>query len=203
MVSVITGDIVNSRRATSASWLKILKKELSKLGGTPKQWEIYRGDSFQVEIKNPADALGTAIQIKAAVKTLKGMDVRMAIGIGDKSYSAKKITESNGTAFINSGEMAEMLKRLKLNLSIKSTSDEFNYEMNLYIKLALVIMDGWTKTASETMYTVLLHPNKSQEEIGKLLGIPQSAVSRRLKRACYSEITELIEMYRNKASKLK
>jgi hypothetical protein len=82
MISVITGDIINSIKTQSATWLKVLKKELSKWGDSPKQWEIYRGDSFQVEIKNATDAITAAMQLKAAVKSIKGVDVRMSIGIG-------------------------------------------------------------------------------------------------------------------------
>jgi len=203
MISVITGDIINSKGTAPAGWLKVLKKELGKLGNTPKQWEIYRGDSFQAEVKNPADALAVALQIKAAVKALKGADVRLAIGIGEKTYSAKSITESNGSAFNYSGELAEELKKLKLNLSVRSGSPEFDREMNLYLKLALIILDGWTMNAAKTIYTALQHPEKSQEALGKLLGIRQNAISTRLKRARYYEIIELIEMYRSKIAEFK
>lgn len=202
MISVITGDIINSKGTAPAIWLKVLKKELSRLGDTPKQWEIYRGDSFQAEVKNSIDVFAIAIQIKAAVKSLKGVDVRLAIGIGDKTYNTKRITESNGSAFVHSGELVEELKKLKLNLAIRSSSPKFNYEMNLYLKLALITMNSWTVNAAKTIHIALQHPDKSQEELGKLLGIRQNAVSTRLKRACYYEIMELIEMYRSKVAEL-
>src|SRR5687768_12105756 len=105
MISVITGDIINSKRIKPSTWLKALKKDLNSWGDTPKQWEIYRGDSFQLEIKNAADALTAAIQLKTTIKSLKGVDVRMAIGIGEKNHNARNITESNGSAFIHSGEL--------------------------------------------------------------------------------------------------
>jgi hypothetical protein len=203
MISVITGDIINSKRIKPASWLKVLKKDLNHWGDTPKQWEIYRGDSFQLEVKNAADALTAAIQVKAAIKSLKGVDVRMAIGIGEKNHNAKNITESNGSAFIHSGELLEELKGYKLNLAIRSPVPVFDTEMNLYLKLALVFMNSWTSNAAETIHVAMLHPDKSQEALGKLLGIKQNAVSTRLKRACYYEIIELIQIYRIKVAKLK
>ena len=203
MISVITGDIINSRKTQSATWLKALKKELSKWGETPKQWEVYRGDSFQVEIKNAADALTAAMQIKASIKSLKGVDVRMAIGIGEKEYGAKSITESNGSAFVYSGELVEELKKLKLNLLVRSNTPAFDTQINLYLKFALIIMNSWTTNAAETMYAALEHPDKSQEALGKLLGIKQNAVSTRLKRACYYEMIELLEMYQTKLAELK
>ena len=202
MISVISGDIINSRKTQSATWLKVLKKELSKWGDSPRQWNIYRGDSFQVEIKSATDALSAAFQIKAAIKSLKGMDVRMAIGIGEKEYSAKNITESKGSAFIHSGELVEAHKKLKLNLWIRSSNATFDREMNLYLKLALIVMDSWTTNAAEAIHTSLQHPEKSQEAIGKLLGIKQNAISTRLKRACYNEIIALNEMYQTKLAEL-
>ncbi|MBX2894101.1 MAG: transcriptional regulator [Cyclobacteriaceae bacterium] len=202
MIAVITGDIIKSRRITTKAWLTSLKKELNKLGKTPQQWEIYRGDSFQVEVKNPADALLVAIKIKAAIKCLKDGDVRMGIGIGNKNYNARQITASNGGAFTNSGELLEALKSLKMNLAVRSDNEKFNSEINLYLKLISIIMDSWTINAAEAIYTVLDRPGKSQEALGKLLKIKQNAVSTRLKRACYYEIKEVIEMYRTKITEL-
>lgn len=203
MTSVITGDIINSQKEKPAIWLKPLKHALSKWGDTPKQWEIYRGDSFQLEVKNPANALRIAIQIKSSVKAVKNMDVRMAIGIGEKKYNAKKVSESNGSAFVSSGEMLEQLKILDLNLAVKSPNPVFDKEINLYLKLALLVMDRWTSTAAETINVALNHPDKSQAALGKLLKIRQNTVSTRLKRARFEEIVEVIKMYEEKTAQLK
>ena len=202
MTSVITGDIINSRKTPSTLWLRVLKKELGSLGETPKNWEIFRGDSFQVEVKNPALALVTAIRIKAAIKSINGIDVRMAIGIGNKTHSSKKITESNGSAFIYSGELVEELKKRKLNISIRSHNTKFDNEINLYLKLALIVMDSWTVNAAITMSVAIQNPDKSQQALGKIMKIKQNAVSTRLKRASYYEIKELIQMYQNKLVEL-
>ena len=202
MTNVITGDIINSKKSRTAGWIKVLKKELGRWGDTPKQWEIFRGDSFQLEVKDTTQVLAIAIQLKAALRTLPGIDVRIAIGIGDKTYNAKVITESNGSAFVHSGELVEELKELKVNMAIRSGHNNFDKEMNLYLKLALVIMDGWTTNSAKTVYTAMLYPAKSQEELGKLLKVKQNAVSTRLKRACYYEIKEVIEMYQTKITEV-
>ena len=100
MTSIITGDIVNSKMNEPNVWIPLLKQALNLYGSEPKEWEIYRGDSFQLEIK-PEKALEASILMKATIKTIKGLDVRLAIGIGDKTYNSEKITISNGTAFVN------------------------------------------------------------------------------------------------------
>src|SRR5690606_23044221 len=99
MIAIITGDIINSRKADAALWMKVLKGSLNTFGRSPKVWEIYRGDSFQLAIQDPEKVLQALIILKSALKSIKGLDVRMAAGIGTISFSAAKITESQGSAF--------------------------------------------------------------------------------------------------------
>lgn len=68
MTSVITGDIINSRDVLAETWLPILKQSFNKIGKTSKTWEIFRGDSFQIEIENIANALLFTIELKTAIK---------------------------------------------------------------------------------------------------------------------------------------
>ncbi|MCM5663041.1 transcriptional regulator [Galbibacter mesophilus] len=202
MTSVITGDIINSRKKNPEEWLIPLKEVFSGISGNQKFWEIYRGDSFQVEIKDVYFAFSAAVLIKATIKSIKGLDVRMSIGIGDKTHEGEKISESNGSAFLNSGELFENLKPLKTNLAIQTDNSAVNKELNLYFKLALIAMDNWTASSAEIVKVSLESPTLSQEELGSLIGIKQSAVSERLKRASFEEIMELDIMYREKISSL-
>ena len=203
MVSVITGDIINSRDLKNQSlWLVPLKKLFNEVGKSPKTWEIYRGDYFQIEIKKPEDALLFAIRIKALVKSIKGIDVRMAIGIGKKSFTAAKVTESNGEAFIYSGEKFENLKKEKRTLSIKSPWASFDNEMNLYISLSLIAMDTWKQATAETIQISIQNQNKGQQEIGAILGVKQPTVSEGQTRGHYIEIMEMENLYRSKIKTL-
>ena len=203
MVAVITGDVINSKKNAPQIWLTPLKKELNRIGKTPKSWQIYRGDSFQAVINNPVDALLIAMKLKASLKSVKGINVRMAIGIGSRTYNAAKVTESNGSAFVHSGEKFEMLNQEKQNLGIKSEWPQFDNEMNLYLKLALIAMNNWTVNAAEIVRVAMENPEKSQQQLGKMVGIKQSAISTRLRRAYYEEIMEVNEMYKTKLKSLK
>jgi len=203
MVSVITGDIINSKTNVPRTWLVPLKKELNRIGEDPKYWQIYRGDSFQAVINKPEEALLTVMKIKAALKSISGMNVRIAIGIGGRNYNAAKVTESNGSAFVHSGEKFESLNREKQNLAIKSDWPKFDNEMNLYLKLALIAMDNWTVNAAEIVKVAMENPAKSQRQLGVMIGIKQSAISTRLRRAYYEEIMEVNEMYIAKIKLLK
>lgn len=203
MVCVITGDVINSKKNAPQVWLAPLKKELNRIGKTPKSWQIYRGDSFQTVINKPEDALLIAMKLKASLKSVKGINVRMSIGIGSRTYNAAKVTESNGSAFVHSGEKFEMLNQEKQNLGIKSDWPQFDNEMNLYLKLALIAMNNWTINAAEIVRVAMGNPEKSQQQLGKMVGIKQSAISTRLRRAYYEEIMEVNEMYKAKLKLLK
>ncbi len=197
MIGIITGDIVNSRKLSSEIWMDGLKQLLNTFGKNPIEWEIYRGDEFQLEIKNPEDALLIALRIKAYFKTLK-LDARMSIGFGNKTYEASKISESNGTAFSRSGEVFETLKKQKINLAINSSDEALNAEINLMLRLSLTFMDNWLVQSAELVLTSIENPTLSQEEIGLKLGINQAAVSKRQKRAQFDLAMEMEKYFRNK-----
>jgi predicted XRE-type DNA-binding protein len=200
MVAILTGDIIHSRSLAAKTWLTALKSALMKVGGKDN-WEIFRGDSFQIQTP-PEEALLQAIYIKASIKTLKGLDVRIAIGLGEIGFSAKKITESNGEAFINSGEKLDELKENRLTLAVKSRRQEFDYEMNVAIRLALIAMDNWSQASAEMVKLSIEKSGISQLELAELSGKSQSTVSEALKRARFAEILELDGLYKKKVSGL-
>ncbi|HUI32367.1 MAG: SatD family protein [Dysgonamonadaceae bacterium] len=202
MIAVIKGDIIASRKLSNQEeWLQPLKALLNRWGKTPKQWELVWGDFFQLEISDPEVALKRALQIKSLIKKSGAIDVRMSIGIGEKTFSGTRISESNGPAFVNAGDKFEKLKKEKINLAIQSPWSELDKEMNLYLKLAGTIMDSWSVSSAELMEIVLNHPEATQEEIGKKLGIKQNSVSGRWSRAKVDEILEIEEIYRQKIKK--
>ncbi|MCC5916888.1 MAG: hypothetical protein JJU02_06120 [Cryomorphaceae bacterium] len=212
MVAVIAGDIIASRKMVNQDkWLLPLKALLSTWGDSPKDWKLDRGDFFQVEIKNIEDVLINALEIKALIKKIapiderkkiSTIDVRLAIGIGEKTYAGESISESNGPAFIHSGEKFDLLKKGNTTLGIKTPWKDFDEEMNLYLKLAGTFMDKWSVSSAELVQIVLNSPNTTQEEIGKQLGIQQSGVSRRWNRAHVDELLSVEKIFRKKINTL-
>ena len=202
ITAIITGDIVQSRNADNALWLRRLKKALSKEGKSPQTWEIFRGDSFQIEVANPGRALYTAMRIKAAIKTVKDLDVRMAIGIGEKRFSSNRITESDGKAYVFSGETFESLKRLKRKLAIKTPWVEFDRDMNLFFQLAAIPMDDWSQVSAEFIELLLDHPTLTQSQLAKKLKITQPAVSDRQNRSHFETLMALEQRFRERITPL-
>lgn len=203
MTSVITGDIINSKSVKlPEAYLEQIRATLQVLGTEHTDWEIFRGDSFQIEIKDPLQAFWQCVYIKACLKTRKELDARMAIGIGEKTYEAKTISEANGTAFIRSGEMFEKLKREKTNLLINTGKEKLDAELNVYFQLTLIAMDYWTPNSAEMVKLSLENPEMNQQQLGELIGIKQNTVSERQKRAALNQLEDFDFIFREKIIKI-
>ncbi len=189
IVAVITGDIIHSRKVKPAIWLPLLEEALQKYGLKNKKWKIYRGDSFQLEVE--ISKLFEAIfYIKSNIKAQKLLDVRMSIGIGEKTHKGKDIMTSNGTAYIYSGEAFENLK--KQTILIKTCWDELDEQLNLILGLAVSIVEKWNPNISKTVVSALNNSNLTQSELAEKLDKKQSQISHELRKANYEEIQKTI-----------
>ncbi|MDP5230028.1 MAG: SatD family protein [Cellulophaga sp.] len=194
MIAIVTGDIINSESSKAETWMPLLKNQLLKFGKTPEDWEIYRGDEFQIKT-TPEKALELSLLLKAKFKTITSLDVRLGIGIGNEAFRGKSISESNGTAYKNSGRVFETLKEQKRTIAIKTESINKDETLNLMLKLALDFMDNWSTVSAEIIYLALENPEMQQQELATILGIQQSAVSQRKKRARLSLVQEVLTYY--------
>lgn len=195
MTSILTGDIINSRNVASNEWLPLLKNTFNTVGASPKTWEIYRGDSFQIEISKPENSLLFAIKLKSTLKKIKNLDVRIAIGIGDKNNDYKNITEGSGAAFLSSGWAFDNLLK-KQNLAIAMSNKKLENILNTSLALASLTMDNWTVNSADFVTKYLENPNATQKIIAKELSISESSASERRKRAGLDEILQLEKLYR-------
>ncbi|MEH6657097.1 transcriptional regulator [Leeuwenhoekiella marinoflava] len=190
MRAVLTGDIINSRE--DEGWQQELVAILDQYGTAPQDWEIYRGDSFQLEV-DATTALKAAIHIKAVIKTRAELDVRIAIGLGDKTYTATQITQANGSAFVHSGTAFDAIKNNTLVL--QSASKDFDETLNVMLSLASLTMDNWPPVTAAIVKARLEAPELNQTELSKQLNKAQSAISKALSRAGYDEVTKMLTYY--------
>lgn len=197
MIAVVTGDIIGSRSVATDLWLPKLKEGLSHYGTTPLDWEIYRGDSFQSSLK-PELALEAILLLKAKFKQFPNLDIRAAIGIGEQSYQARNITESNGEAFVNSGECFEQMKG---NLAIQTPWDDYNQHFSIAFSLSDKLIEQWTAVSSKIIEARLHYPQKTQQELAELLNTKQPLISNGLSRAHFKEISRLNQYYKTQLRK--
>ncbi|MCU7613683.1 SatD family protein [Chryseobacterium sp. GMJ5] len=201
MIAVITGDIINSQRTETEVWITRLKDLLAKWGSSPQTWEIYRGDEFQLKC-NIDDVFWRFLAIKSLIKSQENLDVRIAIGIGEENFYSEKITESNGTAYVNSGRLLNHLKSDGHTVSVKTTSESVDRDLNILLKWSSKDFDKWTVATSEIIHEMIMNQEITQEELAKKFLISQSSVSQRIKRANYDLIVETNQYFRKKISEL-
>jgi hypothetical protein len=199
MIAILTGDMIASRKQLDTNlWLLPLKSWLALNHGEQGiAWDIYRGDSFQLKLTRPADALKTAIQLKSLLKQTKGIDIRIAIGIGHESFNSQKIMESQGSAFVRSGELVDKLKNKKQSLAIGTGNETLDTELNLIIRLILLTIDHWSP-AEASLASLLFHKHQSIQAYAKALGVSISTTSERKKRAHLDEIVDAEKFIRSK-----
>ncbi|MGD1318027.1 SatD family protein [Chryseobacterium sp. 2R14A] len=201
MIAVITGDIINSQHAETEVWINKLKNLLEKWGSAPQIWEIYRGDEFQLKC-GIDDVFWHFLAIKSLIKSQENLDVRIAIGIGEENFSSEKITESNGSAYVNSGRLLNDLKSDGHTVSIKTSNESVDRDLNMLLKWASKDFDNWTMATSEIIHEMIMNQDITQEDLAKKFAISQSSISQRLKRANYELIVETNQYFRKKISEL-
>lgn len=203
MRAVVTGDIIGSTKVDPQMWLPTLKQVLNRWGTEPGGWETYRGDSFQLILNSAEQVWEVMIWLKAGIRAMQGLDVRLGIGIGPVTFQSGRVTQSNGDAFIRSGQIFDALAKMDQNVAIKTPWEDFDQEVNLGLKLLTTIISDWTSISCQAILTKLEHPRKSQMELGTLLGITQHAVSARLTRAKFDMVMEWVRYYERRLEQKK
>ncbi len=201
MIAVLTGDIINSQKADNKLWLPQLKRLFQQWSETGENWDIYRGDEFQVKCRVD-QVFHHAILIKSLLKSVEQLDVRIAIGIGTEVYQSERITESNGTAYVNSGRLLTEIKSSGKTIAIQSENVKMNRDLNILLRWAALDMDKWTAATAEIIHQLLLNHRCTQDELAAKLNITQSSVSQRLKRANFELLQETDQYFRKKILEL-
>lgn len=201
MIAIITGDIINSQKSDTEAWLPKLKDLLGTWSETPSNWEVYRGDEFQLKC-SVDEVFHKSLLIKSLIKTAENLDVRIAIGIGNEIFRSEKITESNGSAYVNSGRLLTDIKALGKTLAIQTENEKVNRDLNILFKWAAIDFDNWTAATAEIIHQLLRNSDLTQEELARELNITQSSVSQRLKRANFELLQETDQYFRKKIAEL-
>ena len=201
MIAIITGDIIKSQNTESEVWLPKLRELLGSWSATPETWEIYRGDEFQLKC-SVDEVFAKSLMIKSLIKGFENLDVRLAVGIGNEVFMSEKITESNGSAYVNSGRLLNDIKTEGRTLAIRTDNENVNRDLNILFKWASIDFDSWTVATAEIIHRMLTQKDLTQDQLAKDLTISQSSVSQRMKRANYELIQETDMFFRKKIAEL-
>lgn len=188
LAAVITGDIINS--TAQAGFVEKLRWVLTDVEAQfrlkKEDWEIYRGDSFQVVTGEPEHALMVAMLIRAGLRSgtyypdqQERFDAKTAIGIGTISRLRDKPGESAGEAFVYSGRKLDELQEKKYHMAIRTGFPVLDPLADSILRFADDIISNWSEVSADT---ACYHwfGNYNQEQLAEQLGISQPAVNKRL-----------------------
>jgi hypothetical protein len=197
--AVITGDIVASTDLSKPDLKKLMKNLSTVLSSY--QYEFFRGDSFQVYIKSPAEALGVLLQMRAvAMKLLPAVsapatDIRASIGIGQVKASVKSLRTASDEVFVLSGRTFDSLKAPQRLLI---TSHEKNTVINIGLKVtgnfADYIFQRLTAKQAAVVFELLM--NRTQTETARRLKKSQATIHKHVQSAGWVEIEKLLTDYK-------
>ena len=218
--AVITGDIIQSTKMNSKDRKMLIDEVDAALKLWSKdynmQYELYRGDSFQCLLQDPANALRVALLIKTFIKNLNPseayevkskdnplkkqsmlypvwmFDTRIAIGIGEVEGGTESLGKANGDAYQLSGRTLDNLKGSKQSIGI-ATDDTYQMELETECTLVDCIIARNSALQCEVICLKLL--GYTEIEIAKQLDIAQSAVNQRSNNGGWNAIHTMVQRY--------
>jgi hypothetical protein len=222
LYAIINGDIIGSTRMSikeREEFMKHLQRGFEALKkiktlGIVRNFEIYRGDSFQGALEKPEGALRAALLLRSLSRMSQPTmvkvnpvakkvfissafdvtDLRIAVGIGTVTVLKNKLMESDGEAFRLSGRLFDSMKRQGPNLAIETSFKDMNKELEASWGLIDAIVNKWTRAQAEVVYYCLL--GYSQVEIAKsLIKVSPPALNQRLKGAGWSALEKMITYF--------
>ena len=185
---VITGDIVKSSKIkaehkdTLISVINELKTDVSSISNI--DIEFFRGDSFQILVKEVENTLLVAILLRAKLRGSQleiKCDARISIGIGSVEYINPSVILSDGEAFRSSGRGLDEIGKKK-RLVISTPWQTINSELAISTPFADDIISKWTKEQAEIIFISLL-TDKTQKAISETLDKTAQNVSKLLNAA--------------------
>lgn len=197
--AVITADIVNSTKLSRPEYKKLVKNLTALL--QRHQYEFFRGDSFQVLVKSPEEALKILLQLRTAAMKLSGTsmplaDVRASIGIGSIKLPVKSFQTASGDVFVLSGRSFDrMLKEERLMIICDEKYKAINLGLKLVSQFIDYLFQRLTFKQAGVVHELLM--NRTQMETAKRLKKSQATVHKHTQAAGWPELEKLLNDYKN------
>jgi len=213
--AVITGDIVGSSKLKPAERKELhaalkdtsdmLTEHFKQL--VPLQVDIFRGDSWQLLVIDPAQSLRIGLFFRAFLRgKMKStrVDTRISIGVGSIDIMPEEsISSGDGEAFRSSGEALESLSRThRMTISFPQSLISNNHQaLDVILKLIDALARDWTEKQAHAVSGALLE--YTQEKIARTWferEISQQAVAQHLDRAGWNAVEIGLNYFTNSLS---
>jgi hypothetical protein len=195
--AVITGDIVNSTGLVPSVEKKLINNIKKLFDGYI--FEFYRGDSFQVFINNPAEALVKSLLCRTAAVSLNdadenmATDIRLSIGVGNVRLPVRVLATAKGEAFILSGRAFDNINKTGARLAISSANPLANVGLAVISDYINSIFG--TMTGKQAAVIFELMKGKTQQQVAAKFKKSKSTINQHVSSAQWPEIENLILQY--------
>ncbi len=199
MHAVLTADIVNSTQLSpdkETALLNALRSTLSSYS-----YEFYRGDSFQVLIKEASVALDVALQCRTNAILLSQespalqYDVRISVGLGAVEEPIANLSTAKGEAFILSGRAFDSLPRNGGAIFITTNQPMANLALSCLGDYLNSIFRQMTAKQAEVITSLLKGQN--QQQVADKLNRSKSTISQHVSAGRWDEIEKIQQYYKS------
>lgn len=200
-LAVITSDFVDSTKLSSnkRKRLSVLVSDaVVFLMGEKQNFQIFRGDSFQIRVPDPAYSLSIAMGLRVYFKAfgakedIPNLDARVSIGVGGETLHRVAVGKSDGEAYRLSGLGLDAMPMQQL-LAIHLENTTVPYFWDTLALFLDDILSNLTQAQAEALLWAF--KGKNQEEIAHALNISQAAVNQRLKSAKFALIKQSLHCF--------
>lgn len=196
--AVLTSDIVNSTLLDAAAEKKLLASLNTIL--SPYKHEFYRGDSFQVYMKEADKALETALKCRTMAISLTKeesqvvSDVRTSIGLGAVEHPVHSLATARGDAFLLSGRALDEMGKTEGRLVITTKDNKLNIALSLLADYINSIYRQMTAKQAEVIFELL--NGETQQQVADKLNRSKSTISQHVTAGRWEEIENIIKNYK-------
>ena len=196
--AVITADIVNSTGLPPDTIRKLMKQLQGKL--EPNVHEFYRGDSFQVLVKSPLEALSLLLQLRLIAlrmspeRSMPVTDVRASLGIGMVKTPVRSLKTATDEAFVLSGRSFD---KMRPDQRLVIQASEKNGTTNIGLRLLAHFLDYLFRrlTSKQAAVVYELIQKKNQVETARRLKKSQATVHKHAQSSGWPEMEKLLQEY--------
>ncbi|MEO6914323.1 MAG: hypothetical protein ABI151_00630, partial [Chitinophagaceae bacterium] len=165
----------------------------------PYRADFFRGDSFQVYVKDAKDALKLALTCRTLAIHLPTVedeplsDIRISVGIGEVISPITALATAKGEAFLLSGRSFDNMVKAGKRLQLSMTDPLANLTLELMSDYLNSIYAGITTKQAEVILELL--KGRTQQEIAEKLSRSKSTVNQHVSSGRWEEIERLMWQY--------
>lgn len=193
--AVITGDFVRSTLLEKAEESK-LYKDVAKIAAA-YPYSVYRGDSFQVYIRDAAESLRIVFLMRCAARRIEqpgiDFDIRQSIGIAVQTSAVRQLPSAKGAPFVLSGRAFDTMKDEGALLVITTGQELFNQVFEMLAAFADDIFGSMTPKQALVVFELL--SGRTQQEVAKKLKKTQPTINRQARAAKWHRLQELLSKF--------